>query len=649
MASNQPSHIDEIEKVLICSLCLDILKSPKTLPCTHSFCEECLQRYVDDDKVSNDEGIHCPCCKTLFKSGEFIDIYRLQELLQLYWKCKKGIIPPCFICESEENKVIWKCNYCKVSLCEGCQKVHKKLPNCKTHQCIPYNVDTEQVIDDNYYCESHPDQVIDLYCAKCEKLICLKCKVTNHDKHRSKTIDAAIASVTQDVQKSLKLIQNQVGVLQDENKAIKKDVDCVEMESTKQEEELKKLKQQYLSEIEKWETDTLKVLADIKQGNLKKLQEAIEINERQIKIKDSVVQLTNVNLASVKGYSLLTSLTDKVIGRLAQEEKVTHSKVNVTHPQWNCPVTRLSSATAQISLPPSTSVPVQQFYSSERLFDADISEVMQKIRNVSLHRVNLEGCPGRLCLIGENIWIGQTSEYAKYFYIFDTSSKTTKVCSVLHDTGMRSFCQTADKTVVAACETGLVVLNLDGKFLLKFSELSYKDLCTHNRNLFAITSKSHFLDIYGQVNGPWQYLQRVSMGYHFSGDDTIITDHACLYICVKGLSKIWKYSLQGGLINEFGSKGTEPGEFRMPSVCGIDKCGNLIVCDSKNHRIQVMTNNHMWLEYSLSQVSFPNDILMHEEFVYILSGRMEKRKLLWCNIMQGHWSSDIVIASDSDD
>ena len=62
MASNQPSPIDELEQALMCSLCLDILKSPKTLSCTHSFCAECLEKYVDIKTFNGIEGRHCPFC-----------------------------------------------------------------------------------------------------------------------------------------------------------------------------------------------------------------------------------------------------------------------------------------------------------------------------------------------------------------------------------------------------------------------------------------------------------------------------------------------------------------------------------------------------------------------------------------------------------
>ena len=82
-----------------------------------------------------------------------------------------------------------------------------------------------------------------------------------------------------------------------------------------------------------------------------------------------------------------------------------------------------------------------------------------------------------------------------------------------------------------------------------------------------------YLHIFEMQDGLWQFKQEVSMDYHFSGDDTMIAAHNCLYICVKGLSKILNYSLKGELINKIGSKGTDLGEFLMPSICGIDKCG----------------------------------------------------------------------------
>ena len=629
MASNHPTQVDEIEKILICAQCLDIMKSPKTLPCTHSFCEECLHKYVDKTTVDGREGIYCSVCKNFSELGEFIDTFQIQELLELYWKCKKGIVLPCFMCESEENKVIWKCTDCKVTFCDGCQKMHKKLPNCKTHQCIPYNAESEQVIDANYYCKSHSNEVMNLFCRQCQKVICQKCKSANHATHISESIETTIASMSKQAKKSLQIIENHISKLHDENRNLKKQVDIVENEHSEQIDEYRTTKQELLAEIEQWEEETEEVLTEAKQENLKKLGKAIEVNEMQTKIKESVVKLTNATLTNIKGCSLIISLTNNVMRRLTHEEKVTHTEVNVSHPSWNKPtLTGLESATVQ-STSSASSFDGQSFYSMGRIFDVD--SMHKAINHLFKPEKNLQGNPCRLCPIDENIWIGSNCKSSGTFYIFHTSESRIESCWLRHDTGVRSFCQTLDDEVIATCETGLVLLDMDGKFVLKFSEDDYKDACIHNDTLFAILSGRSFLHIFEMQDGLWQFKQEVSMDYHFSGDDTTIAAHSCLYICVKGLSKILRYSLEGELIHEFGSKGTDLGEFHMPSICGIDEDGNLIVCDSRNDRIQVMTTYHTWLEYEVPEAQFPSDILQYNGHVFFLSGKKSKRKLSWCH------------------
>ena len=225
MAAKQPSKLDELEEILICSLCLDILKSPKTLPCTISFCAGCLKKHMDVKTADERNGIHCPLCKSFSKHGKARGIYQLEKLLELYWKCTKGIILPCVMCENKKNKVIWKCTDCKVNLCEECQRMHNKLPHCKTHQCILYKSDTEEIIDLNHFCKVHPDHILALYCTECKQIICVKCKVTNHDKHTSQTMEKLVISVIANAEIDLMTVQNNIKVLQDDNTSLKQKVD----------------------------------------------------------------------------------------------------------------------------------------------------------------------------------------------------------------------------------------------------------------------------------------------------------------------------------------------------------------------------------------------------------------------------------------
>ncbi|TWW76688.1 finTRIM family, member 86 isoform X1 [Takifugu flavidus] len=53
------------EEAFACSVCLDTLKEPATLPCGHSYCLACIQRHWDK-KATNGE-YSCPQCRQLFR------------------------------------------------------------------------------------------------------------------------------------------------------------------------------------------------------------------------------------------------------------------------------------------------------------------------------------------------------------------------------------------------------------------------------------------------------------------------------------------------------------------------------------------------------------------------------------------------------
>ncbi|XP_029373816.1 finTRIM family, member 86 [Echeneis naucrates] len=53
------------EETFLCSVCLDTLKDPATLPCGHSYCLACIESHWD--KGDSKRQYSCPQCRTLFK------------------------------------------------------------------------------------------------------------------------------------------------------------------------------------------------------------------------------------------------------------------------------------------------------------------------------------------------------------------------------------------------------------------------------------------------------------------------------------------------------------------------------------------------------------------------------------------------------
>ena len=66
---------------LQCGICLDLFQDPRSLPCLHTFCVECIQRTLNDK-----HSLKCPVCRAEHHLGEEgakllpVNAYARQEL-----------------------------------------------------------------------------------------------------------------------------------------------------------------------------------------------------------------------------------------------------------------------------------------------------------------------------------------------------------------------------------------------------------------------------------------------------------------------------------------------------------------------------------------------------------------------------------------
>ena len=187
-----------LKKEAECPLCIETVKNPKTLPCLHSFCLECLDRHANFARRKLKATIKCPVCQTSFqipKTDTFenlpssFHLNRLVDVLAL----EDGSVQSqrCNSCD-ENNTATCYCFVCQHFLCASCFEAHQRLKTTRGHRNVLIDKlqaqDVQDLIHRPVMCSQqyHEDQALEFYCEDCKVLICHKCTVVSHDRH-SKT------------------------------------------------------------------------------------------------------------------------------------------------------------------------------------------------------------------------------------------------------------------------------------------------------------------------------------------------------------------------------------------------------------------------------------------------------------------------------
>ncbi|XP_021459956.2 tripartite motif-containing protein 16 isoform X1 [Oncorhynchus mykiss] len=188
-----------------CSICLDLLKNPVTIPCGHSYCMGCIKDYWD---LNDRMGVYvCPQCRQTFtprpalsKNTMFAEVVeRLKKIEEfqadpnVLCYAKPGDIE-CDVCGGRKQKAIKSCLLCLASYCETHLKLHDKLNPGKRHTLVEASIQLQEKI-----CSQH-DKLLEVYCRTDQRCICYECLMGVHKGHE--TVSAAAEGTAK--QKELK-------------------------------------------------------------------------------------------------------------------------------------------------------------------------------------------------------------------------------------------------------------------------------------------------------------------------------------------------------------------------------------------------------------------------------------------------------------
>ena len=213
---------------ITCFACHQLFKSPKYLPCHHSYCEECLEKMQTCSKIV------CPKCKkeAAVPAGgvkEFNSnflIMRLVDELILKRKVDREVEVKCDAC-LEDNPVENFCPDCVMFLCCVCNEYHKRsakshdhctvtLTELKSSKDISIQSKTKVLL-----CSEH-DYELKHYCESCDKLVCLYCTMKKHSDHSHDTVKNLVGMHKEELNKITDPIEEMIRSLSEAHDKIEK-------------------------------------------------------------------------------------------------------------------------------------------------------------------------------------------------------------------------------------------------------------------------------------------------------------------------------------------------------------------------------------------------------------------------------------------
>ncbi|XP_055059695.2 E3 ubiquitin/ISG15 ligase TRIM25 [Misgurnus anguillicaudatus] len=168
-----------------CSICLDLLTDPVTIPCGHSYCMSCITNcWNQDDQKRN---YSCPQCRQTFNTrpdlNKNVVLAEMVEKLKTTEMCGGPGDVECDVCIGRKRKAIKSCLVCLESYCHTHFECHEVSRSSKRHKVTDVTGRLQEMI-----CSQH-DRLMEVYCRTDQKCICLMCVMEEHKNHD--TVSAA--------------------------------------------------------------------------------------------------------------------------------------------------------------------------------------------------------------------------------------------------------------------------------------------------------------------------------------------------------------------------------------------------------------------------------------------------------------------------
>ncbi|XP_030290566.1 tripartite motif-containing protein 16-like [Sparus aurata] len=282
------------QETFSCSICLDLLKDPVTIPCGHSYCKNCIKDHWDRE---GEKRIYsCPQCRQNFTPRPVL--FKNTMLAVLVEELKKTGLQAapadhcyagpedvtCDVCTGRKRKAAKSCLSCPASYCEKHLQHHYEAAPLKKHKLV----EPSEKLQENI-CSRH-DEVMKMFCRTDQQSICYLCSVDEHKGHDAVTVAAERTERQRELEGSRQNIQQRIQDREKDVKVLQQEVEAINGSADKTVEHSEKILTQLICLMEKRRSDVKKKVRSQQEAEVsrvKELQEKLEQEITELKRKDA--------------------------------------------------------------------------------------------------------------------------------------------------------------------------------------------------------------------------------------------------------------------------------------------------------------------------------------------------------------------------
>ena len=594
-----------------CDYCSELFTDPRMLPCLHTFCLPCLAKASEIQGAK--EALQCPSCdekaqlrdggvhafpKHLRKEHE-VDVacYRSKFDSEAGVECDRCL-------RKNSGSAVAFCTNCCEFLCKLCREEHHSWRKTQNHEILAIGKQKSKENEASVMidipqqpmpCPHHKDEILKVYCMKCEKLICRDCMEFDHSDHRSQCnrVETVATRAMESLRACAEDSQGAVATLDGTIAQYRKTMQQVELRK-------KEVDNAITRSLEQVREALLAQNEEIRLGKITSLE--MQINEMK-RVREGLSHASDMILEAQSHTATQQLSTKKTLAERATHLLQQFRGSDMDPVQTDIFVTAIADQ-ATISEMISLGQVSGGSHAASSTCDAGYvpMAVMGKERTIKvtardqkgeLYGHGGENAKASLSLLGSQDppVQGRSTDHGDGSY----SATFTAQSAGEHELHVRiANCPIRGSPftyrVVEPRQTPYASLSSQGNISTKSSP--YDVAVTEDGHLAVVERNNHTVSLYN-VNGQRVYSFGTS-GSRGNGDGQFYYPTAVairgdvMYVGEESNNRVQKFSIsRQSFISKFGSSGSGNGEFSSPRGICIDPEGKVFVSDHSNHRIQV--------------------------------------------------------------